>query len=58
MPVKLGEVVSKVSTDTSKTEEVTVCLKASYFDRLKTAKFKLSEDLKAGDEVKITIEKV
>lgn len=58
MPVILGEVRSVIIADTKNNEEVTVCLKASYFDRLQTVKFKPSVDLKKGDEVKITIEKI
>jgi len=37
---------------------LSVGLKVSYSDKLETAKFKPSEDLKKGDKVKITIEKV
>jgi len=58
MPVKLGEVNSAMSADVKKTDEVTVSLKVSYSDKLETIKFKPSEDLKKGDKVKITIEKV
>jgi len=58
MPVKLGEVKSKMSADVKKTEDVSVSLKVGYSDKLETVKFKPSEDLKKGDTVKITIEKV
>jgi ribosomal 50S subunit-recycling heat shock protein len=58
MSVKLGEVQAKMSADVKKTEELTVNFKESYSDKLETAKFKPSEDLKKGDTVKITIEKM
>ncbi|MDP2917603.1 MAG: hypothetical protein Q8O16_06720 [Dehalococcoidia bacterium] len=58
MTTKLGEVQAKMSADVKKTDELSVSLKVSYSDKLETAKFKPSEDLKKGDTVKITIEKV
>ena len=58
MSVKLGEVQAKISADVKKTDELSVSLKVSYSDKLETVKFKSSEDLKKGDTVKITIEKV
>jgi ribosomal 50S subunit-recycling heat shock protein len=58
MSVKIGEVQTKVSGDVKKTDEVNVDFKVSYSGKLETTKFKLSEDLKKGDTVKITIEKV
>jgi ribosomal 50S subunit-recycling heat shock protein len=58
MSIKLGEVQAKMSADVKKTEELSVSLKVSWSDKLETVKFKPSEDLKKGDTVKITIEKV
>jgi len=58
MSVKIGEVQTKVSGDVKKTDEVDVSLRVSYSGKLDTVKFKLSEDLKKGDIVKIIIEKV
>ena len=58
MSIKLGEVQAKVSADVKKTEDMTVSLKVSWSEKLETVKFKPSEDLKKGDTVKITIEKV
>ena len=55
---KLGEVQSKMSADVKKTDELSVGLKANYSDKLETVTFKSSEDLKKGDKVKITIEKL
>jgi len=58
MSVKIGEVQTKVSSDVKKTDDVSVDLKVSFSSKLETVKFKPSEDLKKGDAVKITIEKV
>jgi hypothetical protein len=58
MPTKLGEVQSKMMRDVKKTDELSVHLRISFEDKLGTVKFKPSEDLKQGDTVKITIEKV
>ena len=59
MSVKLGEVQAKISADVKKTDELRVSLKVGYSsDRLETVKFNSSEDLRKGDTVKITIEKV
>jgi hypothetical protein len=58
MPTKIGEVQAKMSADVNKTDELSVSLKVNYSDKLETGKFKPSEDLKKGDTVKITIEKV
>jgi hypothetical protein len=55
---KLGEVQSKMSADVKKTDELSVGLKANNSDKVETVTFKSSEDLKEGDKVKITIEKV
>jgi len=58
MVVKLGEVQSEMTADVKKTEELKVLLKVSWSDKMKEIAFKPSEDLKKGDKVKITIEKV
>jgi len=58
MVVKLGEVQSEMTADVKKTEELKVALKVSWMDKMKEIAFKPSEDLKKGDKVKITIEKV
>jgi len=58
MSVKVGEVQTKVSADVKKTDEVDVDLKVSYSSKLEKVKFKPSEDLKKGDTIRITIEKV
>ncbi len=58
MAVKLGEVEAKMSADVKKTDELGVHLRVSYSDKLETVKFKPSEDLKKGDKVRITFEKV
>jgi uncharacterized Zn finger protein len=58
MAVKIGEVQSEMTTDVKKTDELKVILKVDWKDKMKEIKFKPSEDLKKGDKVKITIEKV
>jgi hypothetical protein len=58
MVVKLGEVQSEMTDDVKKTEDLKVILKVEWKDKIKEIKFKPSEDLKKGDKVKITIEKV
>jgi len=58
MAVKIGEVQSEMTADVKKTENLSVSLKVSYSDKAKAITFKPSEDLKKGDKVKITVEKV
>jgi len=58
MPVKIGEVQSEMTGDVKKTENLKVLLKVSWSDKMKEITFKPSEDLKKGDKVKITVEKV
>jgi ribosomal 50S subunit-recycling heat shock protein len=58
MAVKIGEVQAKLSADVKKTEDLEVHLRMSWADKLEAAKFKPAQDLKKGDTLKITIEKV
>ncbi len=60
MAIKLGEVETKMSGDVKKTDELKVRLKGKMCccNKVETVKFKPSEDLKKGDKVKITIEKL
>ena len=58
MTVKIGEVTSEMTTDVKKTEDMKVSLKVGYSDRTKETTFKTLEDLKKGDKVKITLEKI
>ena len=58
MSVKIGEVASEMSGDVKKTDTIKVFLKVSYSDKMKEITFKPSEDLKKGDKVKITVEKI
>ena len=58
MAVKIGEVQSEMTADVKKTEDLKVLLRVSWSDKLKEVTFKPSEDLKKGDKVKITIEKI
>jgi cell shape-determining protein MreC len=58
MSVKLGEVQAKICGDVRKTDELFINLRVGNSDKLEIAKLKPSEDLKKGDTVKITIEKM
>ena len=58
MAVKIGEVQAKLSADVKKTDDLGIHLRISFSDKLEVAKFKPSQDLKKGDTLKITIEKV
>ena len=58
MAVKIGEVQAKLSAEVKKTDDLRVQLRVSYSDKLETARFKPTQDLKRGDTLKITIEKV
>ena len=55
---KLGEVQSEMTADVKKTDTVKVLLRVDWLDKMKEITFKPSEDLKKGDKVKITIEKM
>jgi len=58
MAGKIGEVQSEMTGDVNKTENLKVSLKVVYSDKMKEITFKPSEDLKKGDKVKITVEKM
>ena len=58
MAVKIGEGISEMTADVKKTEDIKVLLKVSYSEKSKEIAFKPSEDLKKGDKVKITFEKI
>jgi hypothetical protein len=58
MKVKLGEVQSKMTADARKEDELIVRLGVRGLNMLEIVSFKPSEDLKRGDTVRITIEKV
>jgi len=58
MAVKIGEVQSEMTGDVNKTENLKVFLKVAWADKMKEITFKPSEDLKKGDKLKITVEKV
>ena len=55
---KIGEVTSEMTDDVKKTEDMKASLRVSYSDKKKEITFKPSEDLKKGDKVKITVEKI
>ncbi len=58
MAAKIGEVQSEMTADVNKTDEFKVNLKVAWADKMKEMTFKPSEDLKKGDKIKITVEKV
>ena len=58
MAVKIGEVTTEMTTDVKKTEDMKASLKVGYSDKSKEITFKPLEDLKKGDKVKITVEKI
>ncbi len=58
MAVKIGEAQSEMTADVKKTEVMKVRLQVGWSDKAKEITFKPSEDLKKGDKVKITVEKV
>ena len=58
MTVKIGEVTSEMTADVTKTEDMKVSPKVSYSDKTKETTFKPLADLKKGDKVKITLEKI
>ena len=56
--VKLGEVQSEMTADVKKTDNLKVLLRVDWSDKMKEITFKPSEDLKKGNKVKITVEKM
>jgi len=56
--VKLGEVQSEMTADVKKTDTLKALLRVDWTDKMKEVTFKPSEDLKKGDKVKITVEKL
>jgi hypothetical protein len=58
MAEKIGEGTSELTSDVKKTEDVKISLKVSWSDKMKEITFKPSGDLKKGDKVKITVEKI
>jgi uncharacterized Zn finger protein len=58
MSVKIGEVTTEMTADVKKTEDMKALVRVGYSDKSKEVTFKPLEDLKKGDKVKITIEKV
>ncbi|MDD5511140.1 MAG: hypothetical protein PHI12_10075 [Dehalococcoidales bacterium] len=56
--VKLGEVQSEITADVKKTDNLKVLLRVDWTDKMKEITFKPSQDLKKGDKVRISVEKV
>ena len=58
MAVKIGEVTAEMTADVKKTEDAKFLLRVGCSDKTKETTFKTLEDLKKGDKVKITVEKI
>lgn len=59
MATKLGEVQAEMTADVMKTEDLKVLLRIGWgAETTGKISFKPSEDLKKGDKVKVTIEKI
>lgn len=58
MAVKIGEIQSEITADVKKTEDLKLLLRVGWSDKLKEVSFRPAEDLKKGDKLKVTIEKV
>jgi len=58
MAVKVGEVQSEMTADVKKAEDLKAALRVRWSDKMKEVSFKPSVDLKKGDKVKITVEKI
>lgn len=56
--VKLGEVQSEMTADVKKTDTLKALLRVDWTDKMKEVTFQPSEDLKKGDKVRITVEKL
>jgi uncharacterized Zn finger protein len=58
MTVKLGEVMSEMTSEVKKTDDLRVLMMVGWTGRSKEIAFKPSEDLRVGDKIKITVEKL
>jgi len=58
MAVKVGEIEAKLVADIKKSEDVGMHLRAGMSDRIQMARFRPAQDLKKGDTLRITVEKV
>ena len=59
MATKIGEFQTEITGDVKKTDELKAIFRLNWgAEATNKPEFKLSEDLKKGDKVKITIEKI
>ena len=60
MKIKIGEAQVRMLADISKESEPRILLRANWKNTNKSNEiaFKPAEDLKSGDEIKVTIEKI
>ena len=56
--MKIGEGTAELTADLKKSVEANIFLKVSNSDTIKEIKFTPNQDLKKGDKVKFTLEKV
>ncbi len=56
--VKVGEIQSEMTADVKRTDNLKVLLRVDWSDKMKEMTFKPAEDLKKGDKVRISIEKI
>lgn len=57
-PVIIGQVDANMSTDITRDEELRVLLRVIWTAKNTEVAFKPTEDLKRGDKIRITVEKV
>jgi len=58
MAVKVGEVETKLPADIKKTEYLGMHLTAGFSDGIQRARSRPAQDLKKGDTLRITVERV
>jgi hypothetical protein len=60
MKIKIGEAQARMVTNISKESEPRILFRANYKNANKSTEvaFKPAEDLKTGDEIRVTIEKI
>ena len=57
-PVMIGQAQSKMTSDIPKEEQVRVLLRVNWTAKSEEVPFNPDEDLKVGDRVKVTMEKI
>jgi hypothetical protein len=57
-PVKIGQAQGQMTSDISMEEDLRVLLRVNWTAKSKEIAFKPEEDLKRGDKVRVTVEKI